>query len=91
MCPIFDGETTAVGPPIHFVVGVNAFATLERTVDAAFLLWRWVAVFAAVMAQGVHILPKQLLGGLIAEHAEARGIAEGAVAFEINAVDGLGG
>ena len=89
--PVFRGEAGPVGAPQDLVGDVRPLPLLEPPVDAAFLQRVVRAVGPGVVDQPVHRPAQQGAGVGMAQQAEAGGVAEGASAVQVDAVDRLAG
>ena len=87
--PAFRQNAHAVLAPHRIAVHVGGFAAVQRRVDLAFLHGRWRAGVLAVVDHGVHVPAEQFIGGRVAEHLQAGGVAESGVALVVDPVDRL--
>ena len=70
---------------------MGALTLDKRPVDAALLHRIGISVHLRVVDQLVHLLAQNLADALEAQHPGARGIREGAVTLQIDAIDPLTG
>ena len=91
MRPVLDREAAAVGAPMDLVVGVRGLALQRGQADLELLRRVRAAVRTGVVNQRMDVLADQLVWLLVAEHAQAGGVDEGADALGVDAENGLGG
>src|SRR5579872_2352117 len=85
--PVFGGKAGSVAAPQNFVIDVSALAAAKSFVNTALLHRKRRSIRQGMVNEGVHILTQQVLGPLISQELKARGVTEGAVALQVDAVD----
>ena len=91
VAPPLHREAGAVGTPVDLLVRMGGLARRHGPPDGAVGRGIGRAVGAAVADALVHGLAHEILGAVVAQHAQAGGVDEGAAALQVHAVDGLGG